>query len=138
MTIDRLWGVSKSHKVIQLFMLVQSNDGLVFSLHILTERIRVVETGQGQTIFNNTVINSFMLPSFFDKREADNNAEYETPEEGESDQFLEVECSGVQGDHEVIWSTDNTVVGNPDGVVNCDSRQNSQMVLTNYTSRLDY
>ena len=87
----------------------------------------------GSNIFNNTVINHFMVASF--KREADFDASYEAPLESRSDEFLSVLCSGVQGDHQVLWTTDNTVVGNPDGVVNCDPRANTQVILSNYTAR---
>lgn len=100
------------------------------------ERIRVSHQLQfGRVVFNNTVINTFSLPEAF-KREADTDFVYEAPpltdNEGE---LLEVLCSGVQGDHQVIWTTDNQDVGNEDGVVNCDPRPNTQQILSNYSSR---
>lgn len=89
----------------------------------------------GGQIQNNTVINRFTLPS---KREADStDYVYEAPLLGEDHVpgRLRVTCSGVQGDHNVTWQTDNTVVGTPDGTVNCDPlRLNRQLPLTNYSS----
>ena len=90
----------------------------------------------GALVFNNTVINRFTFPSF-DKREADPDVAYEAPLEFNSDGSAILECTGVQGDHEVIWSTDNTVVGNFDSVVNCDTdRPNHQELDSNYSSVL--
>lgn len=86
-------------------------------------------------ILNNTLINRFMILSF--KREANIDAMYEAPISGGNGEFLSVVCSGVQRDHEVQWRTDNVIVGNAGGVVNCDPRPNSQQILSNYSSRLE-
>lgn len=88
-----------------------------------------------RAIFNNTVINSFRVLADF-KREASTDFVYEAPASSLNDgTFLLVECSGVQGDHQVIWTTDNQAVGNEDGVVNCDPRPNTQQIISNYSSR---
>jgi hypothetical protein len=87
---------------------------------------------RSQGIINNTVINTFSVPSI-KKREASTDYDYETPRSGE---FLLVDCLGAQGDHMVLWSTDNDVVGEEDGVVNCNPlRPNAQDILSNYTAR---
>ena len=90
-------------------------------------------TNGGRTILNNTVINRFMMLS---RRSADSSSAYEAPLDFNRDEgFLSVDCSGVQGDHMVLWITDNEIVSDPNGVVNCDPRPNRQMVLSNYSSR---
>lgn len=95
------------------------------------------ESDGGTALLNNTVINRFMTPSF--KRSADaDSPPYEAPVElRNSGEFLSLDCSGVQGDHEVVWETDNLVVGDRNGTVNCDAniRPNSQLIMTNYSSR---
>ena len=49
---------------------------------------------------------------------------------------LRLDCNGVQGDHIVSWYTDNSLVGLPDGRVNCDpERLNRQDIKSNYSSR---
>jgi len=102
----------------------------------ITERIRMGhEVGDG-VIFNNTVINHFRIPAH--RREApDSDSVYEAPlDVGVVDGILFVLCSGTQGDHQVSWSTNNSVVGNSDGTVNCDwFRRNRQQIFSNYSSR---
>lgn len=98
------------------------------------ERIRISHGFGSQVIFNNTVINTFRILAF--KREASTDFVYEAPAQVENDgESLSVTCTGVQGDHQVIWTTDNVAVGGEDGVVNCDPRPNTQRVLSNYSSR---
>lgn len=95
------------------------------------ERIRISSGYRNQLLFNNTIINTFSILSR-KKREA--STDYEAPPQ--SDEFLLLECSGVQGDHQVVWTTDNEVVGDENGTVNCDiSRPNMQQILSNYSSR---
>lgn len=99
------------------------------------ERLSVSHDSTSQSIFNNTVINRFM--TLASKREANEDYVYEAPELFSNDgQHLTVICSGVQGDHDVRWLTDNERVGDSDSVVNCDGRPNSQQLLSNYSSRL--
>lgn len=102
---------------------------------ICLERIRLSHEFRSRVIFNNTVVNIFSVQEAF-KREADTDYAYEAPPlSGNEGEFLTVLCSGVQGDHQVIWTTDNQVVGNENGVVNCDPRPNTQQILSNYSSR---
>ena len=96
------------------------------------ERIRASHASTGRSILNNTVINRFMTLDF--KREASSEYVYEAPEI--SSQYLSVLCSGVQGDHSVIWQTDSDEIGGSSGVVNCDTGPNRQHLLSNYSSRL--
>ena len=65
----------------------------------------------------------------------DENYVYEAPMIDFDGGFLEVDCVGVQGDNMVLWSTDNEIVGDDDGVVNCDPvRFNRQLITSNYSS----
>ncbi len=85
---------------------------------------------------NNSVINQFDFESR-KRRESDQDNVYESVQD--EDQIfgqLQLECHGVQGDHEVSWYTDNSIVGLINGSVNCDGdRFNRQEITSNYSSR---
>lgn len=107
---------------------------LDFSDIIVTERIIISHYANGQSIFNNTVINRFMASQ--DEDFVFESPVHEAPEMSNNDvRFLSVLCSGVQGDHNVVWKTDNELIGLPDGTVNFDNQSNTQQLLSNYSSR---
>lgn len=102
------------------------------TVSLFTEQIRVSHTLEGgnEAIFNNTVVNIF--------RDLSVDYVFEAPPMDVSDgDSLSVDCTGVQGHHQVIWFTDNEAVGNDAGEVNSELMSNSQQVLSNYSSRWD-
>ncbi len=83
-------------------------------------------------MLNNTVINRFARQ--LSKREVDSE-DYLAPL-GETIGRLSLDCTGVQGSHRVMWTTDNDIIGNSDGLVNCDDeRRNRQDISSNYSSQ---
>ena len=90
-------------------------------------------TSNNIEIFNNTIINSFSSIS---------GSSGPLQKRQEFPSSLSLDCLASQGNHNPMWFTSNTVVGDENGLVmqknNGDIFSNGMEVVSNYVARLSF